>query len=109
METMKNLKFPLSVIDNDKFQVVVDLSLYAKESLVAACYKFTDRYYIHQQTEGNIVKVLFESKETNTISADIVKKFCNELIDQQVRYNTNQQFGHIRDLIVEEAFKPVSV
>ena len=36
------------------------------------------------------------------------EQFCNELIDQQVRYNTNLQFGHIRDLIVEEAFKPVN-
>ena len=52
--------------------------------------------------------VVFESKESNSISEETVKRFCNELIDQQVRYNTNQQFGHIRDLIVEEAFKPVS-
>ena len=36
------------------------------------------------------------------------KQFCNELIDQQIRYNTNAQFGHIRDMIVQEAFKPVT-
>ena len=52
--------------------------------------------------------VVFESKDGNAVSAEIVKQFCNELIDQQVRYNTNLQFGHIRDLIVEEAFKPVN-
>ena len=106
---MSNMKFPVNEIDNDKFQVVVDMSLYAKESLVAACYKFTDRFYIHQQSMGNSVEVVFESKEGNAVTDTIVKQFCNELIDQQVRYNTNQQFGHIRDLIVEEAFKPVSV
>ena len=106
---MSSLKFPVNEIDNDKFQVVVDVALYAKESLVAACYKFTDRFYIHQQTVGNTIEVFFESKEGNTVTATIVKQFCNELIDQQIRYNTNLQFGHIRDLIVEEAFKPVSV
>ena len=106
---MSNMKFPVNEIDNDKFQVVVDMSLYAKESLVAACYKFTDRFYIHQQSMGNNVEVVFESKEGNAVTDTIVKQFCNELIDQQVRYNTNLQFGHIRDLIVEEAFKPVSV
>ena len=84
------------------------MSLYAKESLVAACYKFTDRFYIHQQSSENNIVVVFESKEGNTVSESTVKQFCNELIDQQVRYNTNQQFGHIRDLIVEEAFKPVN-
>ena len=105
---MSNLRFPINKIDNDKFQIVVDMSLYAKESLVAACYKFTDRFYVHQQAMDNNVEVIFESKDGNAVTDTIVKQFCNELIDQQVRYNTNLQFGHIRDLIVEEAFKPVS-
>jgi His-Xaa-Ser system protein HxsD len=107
--TMSSLKFPVNEIENDKFQIVVDMSLYAKESLVAACYKFTDRFYVHQLSMDNNVKVIFESKDGNAVTETIVKQLCNELIDQQVRYNTNQQFGHIRDLIVEEAFKPVSV
>jgi His-Xaa-Ser system protein HxsD len=106
---MSSLKFPVNKIDNDKFQVIVDMSLYTKESLVATCYKFTDRFYVHQQAMDNNVEVIFESKDGNAVTDTIVKQFCNELIDQQVRYNTNLQFGHIRDLIVEEAFKPVSV
>lgn len=105
---MAELKFPVTALENERFQVVVDMSIYAKESLVAACYKFTDRFYIHQQTDGGNVDVVFESKDGNDVSDSIVKQFCNELIDQQVRYNTNQQFAHIRDLIVEEAFKPVN-
>lgn len=105
---MAELKFPVTKLDNDKFQVVVDMALYAKEALVAACYKFTHRYYVHQQTSGNNVIVVFEAKDGNAISEVVVKQFCNELIDQQVRFNTNLQFGHIRDLIVEEAFKPIS-
>ena len=106
---MAELTFPITELDNEKFQVVVDLELYAKESLVAAVYKYTDRFYIHQQSSDNKVIVVFESKDGKAINDDIIKQFCNELIDQQVRYNTNLQFGHIRDLIVEEAFKPVSV
>ena len=106
--TMAALKFPVTALENERFQVVVDMSLYAKESVTSACYKYTDRFYIHQQTDGGNVVVVFESKDGNAVSDSIVKQFCNELIDQQLRYNTNQQFGHIRDLIVEEAFKPVS-
>ena len=105
---MAELKFPITELESDKFQVVVDMALYAKEALVAACYKFTDRFFVHQQTESDAVKVLFESKDGNAASDEVVKQFCNELIDQQVRHNTNQQYGHIRDLIVEEAFKPVN-
>ena len=56
---MTELKFPVTVLENEKFQVVVDMSLYAKESLVSACYKFTDRFYIHQQTDGgNVIVVM---------------------------------------------------
>lgn len=104
---MAELIFPVTELEKDKFQVIVDMALYAKESLTAACYKFTDRFYVHQQTDGENIVVVFESKDGNTITEETVKLFCNELIDQQVRFNTNQQFGHIRDLIVEEAFKPV--
>ena len=104
---MGALIFPVTKLENDKFQVVVDMALYAKETLVAACYKFTDQFYLHQQTESHAVKAVFESKDGNVVSPEVVKQFCNELIDQQVRFNTNQQFGHIRDLIVEEAFKSV--
>ncbi len=103
-----DFQIPIYKLDNDKFQVNVSLNLYAKEAIVAACYKFTNDYYIHQSPNGNDICVIFESKAEKTITPEIVKSFCNELIDQQVRYNTNQQFGHIRDLIVEEAFKPVN-
>ena len=79
--TMAELKFPVTEIDNDKFQVVVDMALYTKEAIVAACYKLTDRFFVHQQTEGDSVCVVFESKEGNAVSEETVKQFCNELID----------------------------
>ncbi len=106
---MVEISFPVYDIDGSRFQVVADMSLYTKEALLAAVYKYTDRFYIHQQAEGNSIRVIFETKDGGVLNETIVKQFCNELIDQQIRYNTNIQFGHIRDLIVEEAFKPVSL
>jgi His-Xaa-Ser system protein HxsD len=106
---MNNIKFPVTQLENSTFQVCVDLSLYAKEAVVSAIYKYTDKFYIHQQTkEGDLMDVIFESKASQLVTEEVVKQFCNDLIDQQVRYNTEKQFGHIRDLIVEEAFKPVN-
>jgi His-Xaa-Ser system protein HxsD len=105
---MSNIKFPLTNLENSKFQVNVDASLYAKEAVTSAIYKYTNRYYIHQQTTENLIAVIFESKDNQIVTEEVVKQFCNDLIDQQVRYNTEQRFGHIRDLIVEEAFKPVN-
>lgn len=107
---MATIEFPIKTIDNDKFEVVASLKIYSKEAIISALYKYSDRYYIHQTYDDNnhAVKIVFESKEDNTITADSVKQFCNDLIDFQLRFNTNKQFGHIRDLIVEQAFKPVT-
>lgn len=108
---MAAIQFPVVELENNKFQVSVDLALYSKDVITAAIYKFSHLFYIHQQTDKNnpnLVIVIFESKEDNALTANIPKQFCNELIDQQLRHNVNEQFGHIRDMIVEEAFRPVS-
>lgn len=108
---MAKIQFPVVELDNNKFQVIVDLALYSKDVITAAIYKFSHLFYIHQQTDKsnpNLVIVTFESKDGNSITVDIPKLFCNELIDQQLRHDINAQFGHIRDMIVEEAFKPVN-
>ena len=104
------MKIPIVKADNGCLAITVEKSLYSKVAIDAACYKYTDKYHIFQQLskENNCIDILFETKDSVPITDRIVKDFCNELIDQQVRYNTNNQFGHIRDLIVEEAFKPVS-
>lgn len=109
---MNNLSIPVVELGDRSYKISVDLNLYASEAITATCYKYTDRFYIHQQTnenKKNIVDVFFESIDDDVIvSVDVVKMFCNDLIDQQLRIITNQRFGYIRDLIVEQAFKPVS-
>lgn len=106
---MSNIKFPVTQLENSAFLVDVDLSIYATEVVAAAVYKYTNMFYIHQKTkENNLLEVVFESKDNQIVTEKVVKQFCNDLIDQQVRYNTEKQFGHIRNLIVEEAFKPVN-
>ena len=108
---MATIQFPVIELENSKFQVSVDLALYSKDVITAAIYKFSHLFYIHQQIDENnpnLVIVIFESKDGNILTMDIPKQFCNELIDQQLRHNVNEQFGHIRDMIVEEAFRPVN-
>ena len=106
---MSNIKFPVTQLENSAFLVDVDLSIYATETVAAAVYKYTNKFYNHQKTKKkNPMKEDKESKDKQIITDKEVKQFSNDLIDQQVRYNTEKQFGHIRNLIVEEAFKPVN-
>nr|WP_321375774.1 His-Xaa-Ser system protein HxsD [uncultured Bacteroides sp.] len=102
------MDFPIQTIDDKKLKVRVSLKIYNKETLVATLYGLTNLCFIHQEIiDENMIDVFFEPKENEDINV-IAKRFCNDLIDQQVRYNTNEQFGKIRDLIVEQAFKPIS-
>ncbi len=102
---------PTAIKDGNKCQLSVDLCCYSHEAVTAAVYKFTDKYYIQQQSSpktSDILFVFFESKDGAEVFDVDVKQFCNELIDQQVRVYVNKEFGKIRDMIVEEAFKPIS-
>ena len=101
----------ITKLEGHKFVVNVDLGLYSKEAINQTLYKFSGDYYVFQRpskSESNCVELIFESKEEKPIDESIVKTICNDLIDQQVRCDTEAKFGHIRDLIVEEAFKPVN-
>ena len=90
--------------------VAIDLNLYSEKAITATIYRYTDKYFVYQNTMPNNDKqvcVIFESKDS-VLDKNIVKQFCNDLIDQQLREITTEKYGHIRDLIVEKAFKPVT-
>ena len=108
---MANLKIPVTEIEGNKYHLKVDTSIYDKDAVNAAAYKFTGRFYIHQQTNKTnptYIDIIFESKDGLSVKESDIKAFYNELIDQQLRIVVNSKFGKIRDLIVEEAFKPVN-
>lgn len=102
------MEFPVYELENDKFQVKANLAIYAKEAVAAACYKYSGKYFVHQELVEEQILITLESKENNVVDVTIAKSFCNELIDQQIRFNVNSQFGSIRDMIVTEAFRPVN-
>ena len=107
---MTCIKIPITKTDKGGFQVTIDLNLYSKKTITATTYKYTDKFFVYQNTMPSSDKqvcVIFESKD-GSLDENVVKQFCNDLIDQQLREFTTEKYGHIRDLIVEEAFKPVS-
>ena len=107
---MSSIKVPITKTDKGGFQVTIDLNLYSEKAITATIYRYTDKYFVYQNTMPSDDKqacVIFESKD-GALDENIVKQFCNDLIDQQLREITTEKYGHIRDLIVEEAFKPIS-
>lgn len=107
---MDDIRVPITKTDKGGFEVIIDLNLYCEKAITATIYRYTDNFYVYQTTipnDSKQVNVTFESKSLN-LDENIVKQFCNDLIDQQLREITQAKFGHIRDLIVEEAFRPVN-
>lgn len=108
---MENINIPIHQKDN-KLMLTVSTKLYSPEAIAASLYNFSADFYVFQQpseTHKESVDVFFEAKDNGaSVDETLVKRFCNDLADQQIRFLTEKEFGHIRDLIVEEAFKPVN-
>jgi His-Xaa-Ser system protein HxsD len=97
-------------IGDGGLEVELSLRLYPQEVIAAALYLFTDRCFIFQRMkDDDTVYVLFEPRADATVSlSELVKTFANALIDQQVRFQLNREFGAIREAIVRRAFAPVT-
>lgn len=91
--------------------IIVDKSLYSREAVSATVYRFSGDYYASVETctdsEDKYI-VSLEKKDIEFCETELKQSFIKELTDQQVRLDIEARFGHIRDLIVEEAFKPVT-
>ena len=93
----------------------IDLRIYSKEALLAVLYDYSGLYDVSQcicDEDSNYIEVTVSPKnlegQSEINESNLYAEFERKLIDQQLRVNINKDFGHIRDLIVEEAFKPVS-
>lgn len=105
---MAQLIYPITFIDENKAAVSLVKSLYSAEAIHASAYKFSGDYFVHLSEHEDYYEILFERKNGAAIDDIMIKEICNDFVDQQIRIETERQFGYIRDLIVEEAFKPVS-
>ena len=97
-------------IEGGGIKIELSLRLFAWEAITAALYPFTDRCSILPKLkDAETVSVLFELKSGVSVPlTDLVKAFSNELLDQQLRFQLNREFGSVRDAIVQRAFAPVS-
>ncbi len=98
----------ISSLNTDQNKVVLDKTFFEREPVLAAAAKFTHDYYVSiQPIEINEFEVKLQPKQGVEPDINILKEFCNELIDAQVRHDLYQQFGKIREMIVEQAFYPL--
>lgn len=91
--------------------ILVDKSLFSREAVLATVYRFSGDYNVSVESSNDSedkYAINITRKDQKEIDAEFEQGFIRELTDQQVRLDIEARFGHIRDLIVEEAFKPVT-
>jgi His-Xaa-Ser system protein HxsD len=87
--------------------IEIDTSIYSREAVVRASYKFSDRCHIlldsHPERAGHLL-VYLDPKTAIADLQTIYGEFANELLDQQLREQLEGQFADVRTLIVAQAF-----
>lgn len=74
--------------------------IYSKVALLKAAYHFTDKAYIHLDSDDSNYIVQIEAKSDTHINE---KDFENEILAQVVRYEVYQQTKNIREISLARA------
>jgi len=95
---------------NNMGDQVVTLELskesYSKSALLKTCYKFTDLFYIfisQNPDDKSKYTIYFQPKDQTSKVEDLIGKFNNELLDQELRAIVLSETRAIRDTIVTRA------
>ncbi len=100
-------------ISDSSLSVKLSNKYYEKSAVYSASQKFTNDYSIKiNEYDADTVEVIICTKNREATINDFeqsVSAFCNEVLDQQIRLDVERQYGNIRELIVQQAFSPITV
>ena len=103
----KNTMEIIQKLEDDRLLLRVDKNIYRHDAILSAAYKFTDTCYIHVDSlDSNYYGVYFTAKHPDDNLTSQVNAFCNELIDQQIRFNLGSESRSVKELIIKKAFFP---
>jgi His-Xaa-Ser system protein HxsD len=107
---MKNIT---TKIEGNKILISLPNDYYEKFAVMSAMHEMTDSFIILiEPIDEKNTGVYFQTKKDTPIEEDILNKaaldFCNKVLDQQLRLNIEKRYGNLRDMIVKQAFAPVS-
>ncbi len=95
-----------------KITLHVSLTIYSLDAIKKTCYKFTDQCSIFlKEIKEEEVEVIFDLDEewNESQKKHIIKSFCNELLDQDLREKIAAETKATRNLILAQAFSKTSL
>ncbi len=102
------------VIENNKICIYLYRLFFDKQAVLAAAQKMTGNYYVEiKSLDSERAGVYLEPKNDQSVTTGSLegdaKNFCNEVLDQQVRLDLERRYGKLRELIVRQAFSPITL
>lgn len=103
-----------TTIDRSKILISLRKEIYEKSAVLAAAHKMSECFtVVIDSIDDKTVGIYMQPKAGIEASEEVLKEavsdFCNEALDQQVRLDIERLYGPIRELIVKQAFSPISL
>lgn len=101
-------------IEDGKILVSLSKEFYEKSAVFAAAHKLSGRFVVLiEPLDERTAGIYFQPKPGIEMNENDLKEaafdFCNEVLDQQIRLDLETRYGHIREIIVKQAFAPISL
>ena len=99
----------LSPMPDGSFVVRFDRNVYRLTAVKKAAYKYGGIFGILiEEVDGSVVASL-RPTSSNADSEEAIGKFCNEVLDQELREQIASETNGIRDLLLAQAFSKTSL
>lgn len=88
-----------------------DTTIYSVDALKKAAYKFTNRASFHFSLSESTVQVhlSFLAEASDDVKQAVIREYCNEVLDQDLRESISRETEATRNLILAQAFSKTSL
>lgn len=90
------------------FTIELDKKIYGLDEIIKAHHYISDLAMMNIQEHGDFFHCKFEITAINSDIDNFIKKFYYQLSREQVKKMFAKENKNIRDLIVQQAFKPIA-
>lgn len=97
--------FLKTIVEWEKFELLIDTKIFNKDIILKASYAFLDKWYFFfkYDREDNILLHFTKKDWVKTTPENIIWNFSEELLDVTLRDNLERENKNIREIIVERA------
>ncbi len=102
-------------IEDGKILVSLNNDIYEMVAIKSAAHEMTASFIVLiEPIDGKNTGVYFQPNNKNkqldgSKLNEAALDFCNRVLDHQLRLDIERRYGNIRDMIVKQAFAPISI